>query len=229
MEEKEVKYVKVVDQKDSQDKSKLAQIIGLSVLSIFLVFFILLLFLVLAGSNNGQEETSGSESEVSEETKTIYNNILSYTNSERTSLGLSEADKIVSLQYVDSKLCVTYCNDDVPGYIEITINAESIDAALNEFKEETPKQGSYANTVINMTYNTEKEINISYEDKVGVVSTWMNKDYISMTYRYDENTLCSLSKAEYSDEGSYTGITAVTELEDKLLYEMYYYILYGVK
>ena len=67
---------------------------------------------------------------------------------------------------------------------------------------------------------------VNYENIIGMVSKIVDSSFISYTAKYDENTLLSLTHAPYSNEGIYENETKVSSVENKTLYDFYYYMLF---
>lgn len=104
-------------------------------------------------------------------------------------------------------------------------DCNDINEVLNVFKESVPSVTKYGYENKKETFNTHKSININSSLIKGYVSTFVDKDYLSCTYLYDETTIASIAHEEFSDEGIYNKISKVTEQENKLLFDLYYFIL----
>ena len=230
----EDKKVTIVNGNDNNDddrkKNKKKRLIVLIALLIFLIIDIVcgIIFIpkIINKLNNKNKESTSSYV-MDEYTKNRYNNLLSYINDLRIdSTYEGNISEITALTYDKPHLCVSYQNDNEPGYIEVEIDdKENIDEILEMFKDGHPTAGTYTYAIQKETFNTHKTINISSSLIKGHVSTYGVVDYLSCTYVYNDTTLCSLTNEEYSDEGLYNNIVKVTEQEDKLLFDLYYYLL----
>lgn len=219
-----------MENKGNNNRQK--RIIALIILLIVFVLDISILLVFLNGYFNLDNKSKKSDDptyQPSVDTMLRYNNIVSYINNEREHNGKSkDIDTLIAIQYIDQSLSISYMNDKEPGYIKIDFDSSlSIDNVLNTFKESIPEIGIYTTTSIYQSFNKDKSLNINKEPIKGFISTYgVNKNYISATYKQDDNTLCSLSNALYNNDGLYEGITKITKEENQLLYEMYEYILY---
>jgi hypothetical protein len=231
-EEKNKKVVLVKNNNEDDDKKKKSKrrLIIIIALIVFLVIDVIcgIIFIPkIINKLKGNNKENESSYMMDQHTSSRYENLLAYINHARFDSSYSDdMSEITALRYDKPYLYVSYQNDTEPGYIEVEIDdKENIDQVLEIFKDTIPNVGTYSYAIHKEEFNTHKNINISSSLIKGHVSTYVSIDYLSCTYLYDGNTLCSLVNEEYSDEGIYSNITKVTEKEDKLLFDFYYYLL----
>ena len=216
------------EQKDKKDKRLTLLIVLISVGTIIGV--LLIIFAVILGLYRTRKNGSGSTDTsfvVSEDAEDRYANLLSYINKERTSAGLSNATDIVSLDFKNHDLYVSYQNETEPGFIRIETSYVTFDECISSFTESVPSVGTYGVEInMNMTYNTEKAVNVDGDPKVGYVCTFLGNDYLSATYVNQDGSLSSLTKTAYLESGNYPEGVRVNKSQDLPLYELLYYILF---
>ena len=215
------------EQKDKKDKHLTLLVVLISVgtiIGVLLIIFAVILGLYRIRKNSSVSDTSFV---VSEDTEDRYANLLSYINKERTSAGLNNATEIVSLDFKNHDLYVSYKNETEPGFIRIETSYVTLDECISSFTESVPSIGTYGVEInMNMTYNTEKAVNVDGDPKVGYVCTFLGNDYLSATYVNQDGSLSSLTKTAYLESGNYSEGVRVNKSQDLPLYELLYYILF---
>lgn len=229
LEPKEEKKVAIIKSDDNDNKPRKT----IRFILIIVLAFILLLnivFAVIYFIRNYQKSAKESSNEnsyvISEEIPSIYNNIISYINIEREDLSLDNAKDIISMQYKDKEMHLTYRCEDHPSYIKISLPTTNIvDDALNLFKEDVPTLGTYATVINDETYGENKIIVIDGVNVTATITQSGTTSYVSFITSYDDSTLIALCHEEYIENGNYPSVTKVTPESNKLLFDFYYYNL----
>ncbi len=246
-EDKEKKIIhltrKQVEEEERKEKKKNIAIIVIGAISAVIVSFIAITMIILLilllfvfvpillnkSNNNTSEEPTSETYQIDEYTSWRYNHIKEYVNLEWHDLGqTSNIDTIYSLNIKEDHLYLTCLSEDVPLYIDIDMNKSDEDAILNTFKDATPNVGSYSNTIVIETINTTKEKKIGYSNMKlirGLVTDKGPNSYISFIASQDKDTYyISMTHALYREDGLYNDMITVDK-SNKLLYDMYYYMV----
>lgn len=231
-EEKENKSKNSYDEQDDKKKISKKRLITIIIIIIVLIIDIVLSIIFIPKLINKMKNKSSSSSKeeessyvVSDATKTRYTNMATYINKVREENGYDSINDIVSLQYMDKSLFVSYQNATHPGYIKIElVTPTKVDEALEIFDNEITDPYTYVNVINECTFN-EKSVNVSYKPIKGISYRFGTTDYISFTCQYNDSTLASLTQAEYNDGGLYENISKATISESPSLYDIYWYIL----
>lgn len=224
--EEKVVYVKAKDE-DSEKKNKRRKIIAL-ILGLFVVVDIILgiIFIPKIIKNLNKQSNTPSSYVMDKHTETRYNNLLSYVNQQRQDGGYSsDMTSIVALSFSKPNLQISYKNDAKPGYLSVNMDdCADFSEALNSFNNGIPTPGKYVYEVRDEEFYTSKNININSSLIQGHISSFGTKIYLSCTYLYNDTTIASITHQDFNDEGIYTPYK-VTEQENKILFDLYYFIL----
>lgn len=229
LEPKEEKKVAIIKSDDNDNKPrKTIRFILIIVLAFILLLNII--FAVIYFIRNYQKSAKESSNEnsyvISEEIPSIYNNIISYINIEREDLSLDNAKDIISMQYKDKEMYLTYRCEDHPSYIKISLpTTNNVDDALNLFKDNIPTLGTYTTVINDETYGDNKNIVIDGVNVTTTITQSGTTSYVSFITSYDDSTLIALCHEEYIENGNYSSVTKVTPESNKLLFDFYYYNL----
>ena len=233
-EEKKVVYVQVNEDKDNNHRKIGGAffLIGGAVLLTGTIMLAVMLLPELTTKN--QPSYSGSSSEpyrVSEDTKTIYSNLLSYIGKEAKDIDhnfITPSD-ITSLSYNNEHyLEMTFVSNNKPGFFKVELNSSNnVEEALNVFKDSVPSVGTYICSVSFEVYGS--DVSITIGDINASIKTskveGLDPQYVSTVVSKDENTIYCLCHEEYIVDHVYDNYLKATPNDNKVLYDFYYYCL----
>ena len=224
--EKEVMVILPEEETEEDKKKRKKRIIMLLVMMFVLVADIagiLAYFATMKDYHRGDSDTSYV---ISEESKSIYQNLLSFV---KNACGTDhpKPNQIVAVNYENNKLAVSSKNDT--NEIYLTYNHEGgIDDTLSLFKTGVPSLEGYS--VESAFYLTnEKELNINNyvvdNQSISLVSkTLTDQYYVSFTYSCSCGSMISMVHQEYDENNNYTNKLSVPK-ENKILYDLLYVIV----
>lgn len=220
---KETKTVVVIKDDKKKDKRKLISFISLTAL-IVVDLVITGVFLIPKIIKNSQSHSKGYQ--VSEETLTIYDNVISYIKREVNGTTIDEPKSIISLAFYDSSLHIVFDCGDYPSYMNIEMpSIKNASSALNMFKDSVP--ASMEETIIKEEYGEPCAVTIDDVTVTSTITKDLNYSYTSFIAPYNETTLFAITHEQYSEENIYSHIHLVTSDSEALLFDFYYYNLYG--
>ena len=197
-------------------------IIAIILSASLLVDIVILIIMIPTIRKNTQDL---QEYRVNEESNTMYQGLIKYIGEEAEVFDIDGPKTLRSLQFEDQTLrLMTLTEEDTPIYVEIETHKSSVDEALQEFIKNEVKY----NVSFQIDEWGEKEINIDkYVDGNRVALTTENggNTYMSFTAQYDKDHYCSLTRAEYKNDGDYVTTTIVSPQKDKILCDFYYLII----
>lgn len=224
--EQQVTTISGVNDNHKKQDNKLTLLVVListgMILTVGLIVGCILLGLYFRGKGN----SDNTSYVVPNGTEERYEHLLTYINNERTSAGLSNADKIVSFEFKDNDFYVSYSNENEPGFMRIETSNSDVNTFLNTFTDRVPSTGTYGTEINIMTYNNTLSVNVTSETKVGYVSTYLGNNYLSATYMNLDGSISSLSKTAYLESGSYPEGMRANKSDNQLVYGLLYYILF---
>lgn len=232
-EKEKVVYVKVNEDNDDNRKNRLLKlffIIGgsLTLITLIVLGIIFIPKLVKKSQSSSNLTPTSSEYSVSGDTETIYNNLLSYINSEAKDIDPSfETPKsVTSLKYNNHELEVTFMCDTYPGYFKANLPiSNNVTEALYSFRNEVPV-GMYMNTITkeeNATDVTIKVGDLEVNTKTTKVSG-LTPEYVSVVVKKSMFNIYCLCHEEHVPDKTYDNYISVKPTKDTALFDFYYYI-----
>ncbi|MBO4856251.1 MAG: hypothetical protein J5511_02635 [Bacilli bacterium] len=225
MEDKNV-LVKLPEESEEQKKKKERRIFALFAMGLMVVSDIAGLLAYLSIKYNHKED----EYHPSEESKTIYSNLLSFIQN-ACSTDHPRPTELVAINYQDNQLLISSKNE--MNEIYVTYNCEGgIETALTAFQNSVPSLEGYS-VESAFTITDEKQLNITTyvenNNYVGLVSKSIsNQYYVSSTYLCTCGSLISIVHQPYDEGGNYP-VKLMASKEEKLVYDLLYVITYGVE
>ena len=236
MEEKENKEVQVIlpEQETEEDKKKRKKrIIFLLVLMFVLVSDVAGILAYFAMMNNYHKGSSDNNSEyvISEESTSIYNNLLTFINN-ACGTDYSHPTDIVAINYEDNKLLVSSKNDTNEIYVTYNHTGD-ISSALAVFTDSVPPLVGYS-IESSYTISGDKPLNDSnyVRDDVhkGIVTKSItDKYFVSFTGLCTCGAYKSVVHQPYSDDGVYDKIITAKQEENKILFDLLYIVTNGLE
>ena len=243
MEKEEKERIDLIVPDDKEDKAKKKKTllivfgsIGTAIITIAIIVFILLLIgiiLLALYVNKLKNKPSPSSSEntyvIDEYTSKRYNNLLTYVNNEYHSLSKSDDIEDISVFTIsETHISLIALSDSNPIYMDIDTKKDGVDTILDLFKETTYDAGKFANTIQIETINEELDKNVNQVLDTSlphrtIVTSYLSNNYISYLGMKDDHTFIANTHAIYQNDGAYTSATITNE--NKLLFDMYYYML----
>ncbi len=168
---------------------------------------------------------------VSEESKSIHNNLLTYIKTICDDEGHPIPNQIISINYQDDKLLISSKNESNEIYVTYD-HTGGLEETLLSFKNSVPTLEGYS---IESSYvlDNEKELNIGSaildNQHIGIVSKSItNEYYVSFTGLCSCGSMISMVHQPYDDSGNYTN-KLNTPNDNKLVYDLLYVIAFGTK
>ena len=165
---------------------------------------------------------------VSEESKSIHNNLLTYIKTICDDEGHPIPNQIIGINYQNDKLLVSSKNDTNEIYVTYD-HTGGLEETLLSFKNSVPSLEGYS---IESSYvlDSEKELNIGSaildNQHIGIVSKSMtNEYYVSFTGLCSCESMISMVHQSYDDSGNYTNKLNAPK-DNKLVYDLLYVINY---
>ena len=225
MEDKNV-LTKLPEENNEQNKKKERRIFALFAMGLMVVSDIAGLLAYLSIKYNHKED----EYHPSEESKTIYNNLLTFI---QYACGTDHPrpTELVAINYQDNQLLISSKNET--NEIYVTYNYEGgIETALTAFQNSVPSLEGYS-VESAFTITDEKQLNITtYAENnnyVGLVSKSLaNQYYVSSTYLCTCGSLISIVHQPYDESGNYTNKLNAPK-ENKLVYDLLHVVAYGLE
>ena len=211
--------IKVKDEKTERTRRRTTMIIVIAAVFIFDVI-LAAIFIPRFIKRNKEAQESRSYI-VDEKTEARYTNIVNYINKERTDIGKSELNEIITLEYSNKKLKITAKGEEIPSYIEIKASIGEGMTSILELFDNDVTLGQYEVSFQDETLSN-KELNINKKAVKGIVTAKEGKDYVSFIAS-DGDSMISSCHQQYKEDGSYN-YTSVTTSNDKLLYDFLYYL-----
>ncbi len=212
---------------DNQEdlKKKNRRIIGIFVLLTTIVIDVCSLLAYFATLKDKEKKETYV---VSEESKSIHNNLLTYIKTICDDEGHPIPNQIIGINYQDDKLLVSSKNDTNEIYVTYD-HIGGLEETLLSFKNSVPTLEGYS---IESSYvlDNEKELNIGSvildNQHIGIVSKSItNEYYVSFTGLCSCGSMISMVHQPYDDSGNYTNKLNVPE-DNKLVYDLLYVINY---
>ncbi len=168
---------------------------------------------------------------VSEESKSIYNNLLTYIKNICDDDGHPVPNQISGINYQEDKLLISSKNDSNEIYVTYD-HIGGLEETLLSFKNSVPTLEGYS---IESSYvlDNEKELNIGSaildNQHIGIVSKSItNNYYVSFTGLCSCGSMISMVHQPYDEGGNYTNKLNAPK-ENKLVYDLLYVVSYGLE
>lgn len=211
--------IKVKDEDKERKRRRTTMLIIIGAVLIFDIILASIFIPRIIKKNKEAQETSSYI--VDEKTETRYTNMLSYLNKERTDIGKSELNEIITFEYTNKKLKITAKGEEIPSYIEIKASISEGMASILELFDNDVTLGQYETSFQDETISN-KELNINKKAVKGIVTAKEGKNYVSFI-AIDGDNMISSCHQEYKESGSYN-YTSISSSEDKLYYDFLYYL-----
>jgi hypothetical protein len=210
---------------EEEQKKKNRRIVGIFVLLTTIVIDVcslLAYFATLRDKDNKETYV------VSEESKSIYNNLLTYIKNICDDEGHPIPNQIIGINYLDDKLLISSKNDSNEIYVTYD-HTGGLEETLLSFKDSIPTSSSYSIESL-FELDNEKELNIGSaildNQHIGIVSKSItNEYYVSFTGLCSCGSMISMVHQPYDDSGNYTNKLNAPK-ENKLVYDLLYVINY---
>ena len=168
---------------------------------------------------------------VSEESKSIYNNLLTYIINICDDEGHPTPKQIIGINYQDDKLLISSKNDTNEIYVTYD-HTGGLEKTLLSFKDSVPTTSSYSIESL-FELDNEKELNIGSaildNQHIGIVSKSItNEHYVSFTGLCSCGSMISMVHQPYDDSGNYTN-KLNTPKDNKLVYDFLHVVAYGLE
>ncbi len=163
---------------------------------------------------------------VSEESKSIYNNLLTYIKDICDDEGHPIPNQIIGINYQDDKLLISTKNDTNEIYVTYN-HTNGLEETLLSFKDSVPTSSSYSIESL-FELDNEKELNIGSaildNQHIGIVSKSItNEYYVSFTGLCSCGSMISMVHQQYDEGGNYTNKLNAPK-DNKLVYDLLYVI-----
>lgn len=168
---------------------------------------------------------------VSEESKSIYNNLLTYIKDICDDEGHPIPNQIIGINYQDDKLLISSKNDTNEIYVRYD-HTGGLEETLLSFKDSVPTSSSYSIESL-FELDNEKELNIGSaildNQHIGIVSKSItNEYYVSFTGLCSCGSMISMVHQPYDDSGNYTNKLNAPK-DNKLVYDLLHVVAYGLE
>lgn len=168
---------------------------------------------------------------VSEESKSIHNNLLTYIKTICDDEGHPIPNQIVGINYQDNQLLISSKNETNEIYVTYDCGG-GIETALRAFQNSVPSLEGYS-IESTFTLTNEKQLNITTyvenNNYVGFISKSLTDlYYVSSTYLCTCGSLISIVHQLYDEGGTYLNKLSASK-ENKLVYDLLYVITFGVE
>lgn len=234
MEEKDnnIKEVQVIlpEENEEENKKKKKRLVILLVMLCVLVgdvAGILAYFATVNNYHSGGNSDSGYV--ISEESTSIYNNLLTFIKN-ACGTDYPHPTDIVAVNYQDNNLLVSSKNDTNEIYVTYT-HEGGITSALSEFTNNAPSLIGYSIESA-YTISEDKPLNDSNyvrdDEHIGIVTKSItNKYFVSFTGLCNCGAYKSVVHQEYNDEGIYDSVITAKQEENKVLFDLLYIVTNG--
>ena len=167
---------------------------------------------------------------VSKESKSIYNNLLTYIKNICDDEGHPIPNQIVGINYQDDKLLISSKNDTNEIYVTYD-HIGGLEETLLSFKDSVPTTSSYSVESL-FELDNEKELNVGSaildNQHIGIVSKSItNEYYVSFTGLCSCGSMISMVHQPYDDSGNYTNKLNAPK-DNKLVYDLLHVVAYGL-
>ena len=225
MDNQEVKY-NLPNEKEQKKKNR--RITGIFVLLTTIVIDVCSLLAYFATLKDKEKKETYV---VSEESKSIYNNLLTYIKNICNDEGHSIPKQIIGINYQDDKLLISSKNDSNEIYVTYD-HTGGLEETLLSFKDGIPASSSYSIESL-FELDNEKELNIGSaildNQHIGIVSKSItNEYYVSFTGLCSCGSMISMVHQSYDDSGNYTNKLNAPK-DNKLVYDLLHVIAYGLE
>ena len=168
---------------------------------------------------------------ISEESKSIYNNLLTYIKNICEDESHPIPNQIIGINYQDDKLLISSKNDTNEIYVRYDYTG-GLEETILSFKDSVPRTSSYSIESL-FELNNEKELNIGSaildNQHIGIVSKSLtNEYYVSFTGLCSCGSMISMAHQLYDEGGNYTNKLNAPK-DNKLVYDLLYVIAFGTK
>ena len=208
---------------EEEQKKKNRRIVGIFVLLTTIVIDVCSLLAYFATLKDKEKKETYV---VSEDAKSIYNNLLTYIKTICDDEGHPIPNQIIGINYQDDKLLVSSKNDTNEIYVTYD-HTGGLEETLLSFKNSVPSLEGYS---IESSYvlDNEKELNIGSaildNQHIGIVSKSItNEYYVSFTGLCSCGSMISMVHQPYDEDGNYTNKLNAPK-ENKLVYDLLYTI-----
>lgn len=213
---------------EEEQKKKNRRIVGIFVLLTTIVIDVCSLLAYFATLKDKEKKETYV---VSEESKSIFNNLLTYIKNICDDEGHLIPNEIISINYQDDKLLVSSINDTNEIYVTYN-HTGGLEETLLSFKDSVPTSSSYSIESL-FELDNEKELNIGSaildNQHIGIVSKSItNEYYVSFTGLCSCESMISMVHQPYDDSGNYTNKLNAPK-DNKLVYDLLYVIAFGTK
>ena len=168
---------------------------------------------------------------VSEESKSIYNNLLTYIKNICDDEGHPTPNQIIGINYQDDKLLISSKNGTNEIYVTYDYTG-GLEETLLSFKDSVPTSSSYSIESL-FELDNEKELNIGSaildNQHIGIVSKSLtNEYYVSFTGLCSCGSMISMVHQPYDGSGNYTNRLNASK-DNKLVYDFLRVVAFGLK
>lgn len=220
MDNQEVKY-NLPNEEEQRKKNR--RITGIFVLLTTITLDICALLAYIATI---QDKKKREQYIVSEESKVIHNNLLTFIKTICEDDSHPIPNQIIGVNYEDDKLLISSKNDTNEIYVSYT-HTGGLEETLLSFKNSVPTLEGYS---IESSYvlDNEKELNIGSaildNQHIGIVSKSItNEYYVSFTGLCSCGSMISMAHQPYDEGGNYTNKLNASK-DNKLVYDLLYII-----
>lgn len=213
---------------EEEQKNKNRRITGIFVLLTTIVIDVCSLLAYFATLRDKEKKETYV---VSEESKSIYNNLLTYIKYICDDEGHQIPKQIIGINYQDDKLLISSKNDTNEIFVRYD-HTGGLEETLLSFKDSVPTSSSYSIESL-FELDNEKELNIGSaildNQHIGIVSKSItNEYYVSFTGLCSCGSMISMVHQPYDDSGNYTD-KLNTPKDNKLVHDLLYVIAFGTK
>ena len=219
MEEMSNQEVKYNLPNEEEQKKKKRRITGIFILLTTIVIDICSLLAYFATLKDKEKKETYV---VSEESKSIYNNLLTYIKNICDDEGHPIPNQIIGINYQEDNLLISSKNDTNEIYVTYD-HTGGLEEILLSFKNGVQSLEGYS---IESSYvlDNEKELNIGSaildNQHIGIVSKSItNEYYVSFTGLCSCGSMISMVHQTYDDSGNYTNKLS-TPKDNKLVYDL---------
>ena len=213
---------------EEEQKKKNKRITGIFILLTMIVIDICSLLAYFATLKDKEKKETYV---VSEESKSIHNNLLTYIKTICDDEGHPLPNQIIGINYQDDKLLVSSKNDTNEIYVTYD-HIGGLEETLLSFKNSVPSLEGYS---IESSYvlDSEKELNIGSaildNQYIGIVSKSItNEHYVSFAGLCSCGSMISMVHQPYDDSGNYTNKLNAPK-DNKLVYDLLHVVAYGLE
>ena len=213
---------------EEEQKKKNRRIVGIFVLLTTIVIDVCSLLAYFATLKDKEKKETYV---VSEDLKSIYNNLLTYIKTICEDESHPIPNQIIGINYQEDKLLISSKNDSNEIYVRYD-HTGGLEETLLSFKDGVPTSSSYSIESL-FKLDNEKELNIGSaildNQHIGIVSKSItNEYYVSFTGLCSCESMISMVHQPYDDSDNYTNKLNAPK-DNKLVYDLLHVVAYGLE